>query len=198
MSLIILTIYLNTVKIVEVIIPLKHLCNFWRSLNIPLIICEVELILFWSKKFVLVDMRRRDAEGDNPAIVAPTRLEFQITDTKLYVPVVNLSKKNDTRRLEQLKTKFKKTIKLNRNRSQITFQPQKNNLNYLIVPTFTNVNRLFVLSFTINNTDDNRDSLSHYYVPHVEIRDVNVLIDGKRFFDLSVKMNNKLTRKLSK
>ena len=83
----------------EVVIPLKHLSNFWRSLNIPLINCEVELILTWSKNCVLADMTRRNAQGDNPAIVAPTGLEFKITDTKLYVPVVTLSKENDTKLL---------------------------------------------------------------------------------------------------
>ena len=75
----------------EVVIPLKHLSNFWKSLNIPLINCEVKLILTWSKNYVLADMTV-DAAAD-PAIVAPTELEFKITDTKLYVPVVNLSKK---------------------------------------------------------------------------------------------------------
>ena len=74
---------------VKVVVPLKHLSNFWRSLNIPLINCEVELILTWSKNCILADMTVRDAEGDNPAIVAPTGLEFKITDTKLYVPVVS-------------------------------------------------------------------------------------------------------------
>ena len=91
----------------EVVIPLKHLSNFWRSLNIPLINCEVELILTWSKNCVLADMTK----GDNQAIVAPLELEFQITDTKLYVRVVTLWKENDTKLLEQLKTGFKITIK---------------------------------------------------------------------------------------
>ena len=122
--------------------PLKNLSNFWRILNIPLINCEVELILTRSKNCVLVDMTERDGEGDNPAIVAQTGLEFKITDTKLYVPLVTLSKENDTKLLEQLKT-----IKWSKYRSQITIQPQNNNLNYLIDPTFTNANRLFVLSF---------------------------------------------------
>ena len=66
-------------------------------------------------------------------------------------------------------------------------QPENNNLNYLIDQTFTNVDRLFVLSFTRNNAGDNRDSFSHYYVTNVEIKDFNVLIDGKNFFDLPVK-----------
>ena len=69
----------------------------------------------------------------------------------------------------------------------MTIQPQNNNLNYLIDPTFTNVDRLFVLSFTRNNAGDNRGSFSQYYVPNVEIKDFNVLINGKRFFDLPVK-----------
>ena len=131
----------------EVIILLVYLSNFWRALNIPLINCEVELILTWSKNCVLADMTRRNAQGDNPAIVAPTGLEFKITDTKLYVPVVTLSKENDKKLLEQLKSGFKRTVKWNKYRSQMTIQSNNNNLNYLIDPTFTKVNRLFVLSF---------------------------------------------------
>ena len=63
----------------------------------------------------------------------------------------------------------------------MTNQFQNNNLNYLIDPTFTNVNRLFVLSFPRNNNTDNRDSFSDYYALNVEIKDFNVLIDGKSF-----------------
>ena len=66
----------------EVVIPLKYLSNFWRSLNIPLINCEVELILTWSKNCVLADMTV-DAAA-NPAIVAPVTSTFEITDTKLF------------------------------------------------------------------------------------------------------------------
>ena len=60
------------------------------------------------------DMAVRDAEGDNPAVIAPTGLEFKIADTKLYVPVVSLSKENDIKLLEQLKSGFKRTIKWNK------------------------------------------------------------------------------------
>ena len=69
----------------------------------------------------------------------------------------------------------------------MTIQPQNSKLNYLIDATFTNVNRLFVLLFTRNNVGDNRDSFTHYYVPNVEIKGFNVLIDGKDFFDLPAK-----------
>ena len=143
----------------EAVIPLKQLSNFWRSLSIPLINCEVELLLIWSKNCVLVDI----------TIVAPTGLEFKITDTKLYVPVVTLSEENATKRLEQLKTGFKRSIKWNKYGSQMIVQPQNNNLNYLIDLTFTNFNRLFVLSFTTDNAGNNRDSFSDYYLPNVEI-----------------------------
>ena len=83
----------------------------------------------------------------------------------------------------------------------MTVQPQNNNLNYLIDPTFTNVNRLFVLSFQRiagenNTTKDYRDSFSHYYVPNVEIKDFNVLIDGKSFFDLPVKNEEEAYEKI--
>ena len=121
----------------------------------------------------------------------PSGLEFQITDTKLYVPVVTLSKENDIKLSEKLKSGFKRTIKWNKYRSQMSVQNNNNNLNYLIDPTFTNVNRLFFLSFERIQENiiikDYRDSFSHCYVPKVQIKDFNVLIDGKRFFDLSVK-----------
>ena len=133
----------------EVIVLLKHLSNFWRSLDMPLINCEVEIILTWSKKCALADMTVRAAGNNNDPspIVAPTGLEFQITDTKLYVSVVTLSKENDIKLLEKLKSEFKRTIRWKKYRSQMTIQNNNNNnLNYLIDPTFTNVNRLFVLS----------------------------------------------------
>ena len=76
----------------KIVIPLKHLSNFWRALDILLINCEVELILTWSKNCVLADMTVRAAQGDNPAIIAPAEITFEITDPKLYVPVVTLSK----------------------------------------------------------------------------------------------------------
>ena len=77
-------------------------------------------------------------------------------------------------------------------------QTQNNSLNYLTDPTFTNVNRLFVLSFARDNADDNKDCFSDYYVLNAEIKYFNILNDGKSFFDLPVKMKKKPTRKLLK
>ena len=91
---------------------------------------------------------------------------------------------------------------MNKYKSQTTIQPQNNNLNYLIDPTFTNVNRLFVLSFQRiagenNATKDYRDSFSDHYVPNVEIQDFNVLIDGKSFFALQVKNEEEAYEKIT-
>ena len=122
-----------------------------------------------------------------PANHLPLELSFKITDTKLHVPVVTLSKENNTNFLEKLKLRFRRTIKWNKYRSQMAIQPQNNSLNYLIDPKFTYVIRLFVLSFARNITGDYRDAFSDYYVPNFEIKDFDVLIGGKCFFDLPVK-----------
>ena len=143
---------------------LKLLChwNIWAILEKLkyAINCEVELILTWFKNCVLIDKLTRDANyGADPIVHKidnPENATFKITDTKLYVPVVTLSKENDIKLLEQLKTGFKRTIKWKKYRSQITVQRQNKNLNYLIDPTFANVDRLFVLSFSRTNAGDNK------------------------------------------
>ena len=85
-----------------------------EKVNIPLINCEVELVLTWSNNCVLADVAVWIAQRDIPAIVAPLGLELQITDKKLYVSVVTFSKENDMNLLEQLKLGFKRTIKWNK------------------------------------------------------------------------------------
>ena len=97
---------------VKIVVPLKYLSNFWRSLNIPLINCEVELILAWFKNCVLISKSTRDAGYEEPIdrkIDVPENAICEITDTKLYVPVVTLSKENYVKLLEQLKSGFKRT-----------------------------------------------------------------------------------------
>ena len=138
-----------------------------------------------------------DADADPD----PSGGTFKIIDTKLYAPVVTLSKENDIKLSEKLKSGFKKTIKWNKYRSQMTIQNHNNNnLNYLIDPTFTNVNRLFVLSYEKIEEDnlkkDYSDSFSHYYVPKVQIKDFNVLVDGKSFFDLPIKNEKEAYEKI--
>ena len=174
---------------VTIAIPLKHLGNFWRSLDIPLINCEITLILSWYKECVIVGRALRNAPDPQPnqpiaAIESPTSAKFEIADCKLYVPVVTLSAENDYKLLEQLKSGFRRSIKLNKYMSQMSNQNKNNNLNYLIDPTFSNVYRLFVLSF---ENEDDRTSYYKYYMPSVEIKDCNVLIDGNAFFELPIK-----------
>ena len=95
--------------------------------------------------------------------------------------------------LEQLKSGFKKTIKWNKYRSEMTNQTKTNHLNYLTDLTFTKVKRLFVLSF---KNEEDRTSFSKYYVPKVEIKDFNVLIDGEIFFDVPVKNKEEAYEKI--
>ena len=138
---------------------------------------------------VLVGKALRNAPDPQPnppiaAIESPTSAKFKITDCKLYVPVVTLSAKNDNELLEQLKSGFKRSIKWNKYMSQMSNENKHNNLNYLIDPTFSNINRLFVLSF---KNEDDRTSYYKYCLPNVEIKDYNVLIDGNAFFELPIK-----------
>ena len=113
----------------------------------------------------------------------PTGLEFQIKQTKLYVPVVSFSKENDIKLLEKLKLGFEKTITWNKYRLQMTIQNNNNNFNYLIDPTFTNVIRLFVLSFKRIKENNVKKIIEIIF----QIKDFNVLINGKGFFDLPIK-----------
>ena len=137
-------------KEVEIAVPSKYLKNLWRILDMPLINCEVCLILTWSEGCAITSMERR-VTAARRRDTSPTGATFKIRDAKLYVLVVNLSAENDKCLLEQLRTGLKKTIKWNKYRSEITNRTQNNNFNYLIDPTFTKVNKLFVLSFENEN-----------------------------------------------
>ena len=111
----------------------------------------------------------------------------------MYVPAVTLSTENNIKLLKQLKTGFKRTIEWNKYRLEMSNQTKNNNLNYLVDPTFTNVNRLFVLSF---ENENDRLSFSKYYLPKIEIKDFNVLIDGKPFFEIPVKNKEEAYEKI--
>ena len=163
---------------VEIMVPLKYLSNFWRTLEMPLINCEVELILRWSADWVII--------YTNVAEQIPT---FTITEANLYVPVVTLSTQDNAKVLPQLKSGFKRTISWNKYLAKPELLAQNANLNHLIEPSFQGVNRLFVLAF---ENDDQRISNKRYYIPNVEIKDYNVMIDGKNVFDQPVK-NDKVT-----
>ena len=122
----------------------------------PLINCEVNLILTWSSTCVIASV-----------IVANKAATFTITDTKLYVPVVTLSIQENTKFLQQLKSGFKRLINWNKYLSKPELLAQNPNLYHLVEPSFQGINRLFVLAF---ENDNDRTSNEEYYLPTVEIR----------------------------
>ena len=168
----------NGRKNVEIMVPLKYLSNFWRTLEMPLINCEVNLILTWSSSCVLI------ATG-----IQNQNATFEITDTKLYVPVVTLSTEENTKFFQQLKSGFKRVINWNKYLSKPELLARNPDLNHLVEPSFQGVNRLFLLAF---ENDDDRTSDDQYYLPTVEIKDYNIMINGENFFDQPIK-NNKVT-----
>ena len=182
----------NGTQKVELAIPLKYLGNFWRALNIPLISCEVFLELKWDKNCIITSLEQRDIGGGNRDN-APTGATLAINDCKLYVPAVTLSKEDEIKLLTNLKSGFKREIIWNKYRSQMTTEAVNNNLNILIDPTFTNVNRLFVLAY--QNADD-RQSFSQFYLPNVMVKDYNVIIDKLAFFDLPIKIEEEAYEKI--
>ena len=110
---------------VEIMVPLKYLSNFWRTLEMPLINCEVELILTWPVGCVII---YTDVENQVPI--------FTITETNLYVSVVTLSTQNNAKLLPQLKSGFKRTISWNKYLPKPELLAQNANLNHLIEPRF--------------------------------------------------------------
>ena len=170
----------NGTQTIELAIPLKYLGNFWRALNMPLISCEVSLELKWDKNCVTTSLEERQVDADPPIVRdnAPTGATLAINDCKLCIPVVTLSKDDEIKLLTNLKSGFTREIEWNKYRSQMSTEAINNNLNILIDPTFTIVNRLFVLAY---QTADNRQSFSQFYLPKVMIKDFNVIIDKLAF-----------------
>ena len=179
---------------IELAIPLKYLGNFWRALNIPLISCEVSLELKWNKNCVITSLEERQVDAGPPVVRdnSPAGATLAVNDCKLYIPVVTLSKDDEIKLLTNLKS-FKREIIWNKYRSQMTTEAINNNLNILIDPTFTNVNRLLVLAY--QNVDD-RQSYDEFYLPKVMVKDYNVIIDKLVFFDLPIKTEEEAYKKI--
>ena len=100
-------------KSVEIMVPLNYLINFWRTFEMLLIKCKINLILTWSTNCVIVS-----------TAVANQGATFAITDTKLYVPVVTLSTQDSKKLLQQLKSSFKRTINWNKYQSKLSIEAQ--------------------------------------------------------------------------
>ena len=125
-----------------------------------LINCKISVQLKWSRKFIIV---ATTTNNQNPT--------FRINHTKLYVPVVTLSTQENMKLLKQIQSSFKRTINWNKYRAKTANQVQNRYLE-------------FVLSF---KNDDDRESHKQHYLPTVEIKDYNVMINGRNFFDQPVK-----------
>ena len=126
---------------VEIMVPLKYLSNFSRTLEMPLINCEIEIILDWSANCVIIS-----TDNANQVPI------FTITETNIYVPAVTLSAQDNSKLLPQLKNGFKRTITWTKYliKPELLAQNAK-----LVEPSFQGINRLFVLAF---ENDDHRTS----------------------------------------
>ena len=144
-------------KSVEIMIPLKYLSNFWRTLEMPLINSEINLILTWSANSVIV---YTDVANQNAT--------FEIADAKLYVPIVTLSTQDNARLLKQLESGFKREVNWNKYLSKAELLVRNPNLNNLVEPKFQGVSILFVSAF---ENDKQRTSTKGYYLPNVELKD---------------------------
>ena len=161
----------------------------------PLINCEVSLELKWDKDCVITSNQINvNLDGGNTA--APTGATLTINNCKLYVPVVTLSKDDEIKLLTNLKSVFTGEIKWNKYRSQMSTEAANNNLNILIDPTFTNVDRLFFLAYQVDNNNDKRKSFLQFYLPRIMIKDFNVIIDKLAFFDLPIKTEEEAYEKI--
>ena len=140
---------------VEIMGPLKYLSNFWKTLEVPLSSCEINLILTWSANCVII---YTNAANQNPM--------FKMFEIKFYVPVVTLSTQDNAKLLPQLKSGIKRTINWNKYLPKPELLTQNPNLNHLVEPIFQGVNRLFVLAF---ENYAQRTSNKIYYLPNVEI-----------------------------
>ena len=127
----------------------------------PLINCKINLILIWSENCII--------------FTATRKTKFAITDTKLYVLIVTLPTQDSIKLLKQLESGFKGIINWNKYQYKVKEQVKDRYLDYLIDPSFWGVNRHFVLSFE-HKTD--REVHRGYFLPKVEVKDCNVMING--------------------
>ena len=132
----------------------------------PLIACEINLILTWSVDCVIF------------SVTGVTK--FKITDTKVCIPVATWSSQYNAKLLKQLKSAFKRKINWNKYQPKVSPERQNQYLDFFIDPIFQGVNRLLVLSF---EDEENSNVHTGCYLPKVEIKDYIVMTDGKNFFD---------------
>ena len=162
------------VKDTKIVVPLKYLSNFWRSLEMPLINCKVHLELNWIEDCIL------SSAGDSA--------KFEITDAKLHVPIVTLSTKDSVNLTKQLSEGFKRSVYWNNYQTKPAIVIEKGtNIYELLYASFQDVRRLFVIAYIVaagaaNDEAGIKDN-KKYFLPRGEIKNYNVLIDGRNFYD---------------
>ena len=187
-------------KNAKIIVPLKYISSFFISLQLPLINTKLYIQLNYTKNSVISD--------NNGATT------FKITKTELYIPVVTLKTEDNNKLNQLLDTEFKRNVYWNEYKSKIeTIIQAHNDNNYkrtLLDAAIYGVNRLFVMGFNNNivNPDADpivdqpntvkRDGHRKYFLPNVVIKDYNVLIDGRNFYDQNISDDFKKYEELRK
>ena len=171
---------------VKVVVPLKYLSNFFRSLEMPLINCKIKLNLTWKKECVL------STAADDPV--------FIINDTKLYVPVVTLSKEDNKDFIEQQNKGFQSSIYWNEYETkEINEDADANVFKYINLDhSFQGVNRLFVMAYNRIDGQATRNGQRKYYLPRIGLNKYNVIIDGRNFYDNPIESDIEKYRELKK
>ena len=172
---------------VKIVVPLKYLNNFFRSLEMPLINWEIKLNLTWKKECVL-------STGNGNAV-------FIINDTKLHVPVVTLSKEDNKDFIKQQNKKFQRSIYWNEYKTkEINEDVDANVFKYInLDPSFQGINRLFVMAYNRANGQPTKNGQRKYYLPRIDLEKCsNVIIDGRNFYDNPIESDIEKYRELTK
>ena len=175
---------------VKLVVPLKYLSNFFRSIEMPLINCKIKLNLTWKKECVL--------SNEVGAAV------FIINYTKMCVPVVTLSKEDNKDFIEQQNKGFQRSIYWNEYKTkEINATVNNNNpassVRYInLDPSFQGVNRLFVMAYNSANDQPTRDGQQKYYLPRIDLNKYNVIFNGRNFYDNPIEDDIEKYRELKK
>ena len=171
---------------VKVVVPLKYFSNFFRSLEMPLINCKIKLNLTWNKECIL------STDVGNAV--------FFINDTKMYVPVVTLSKEDNKDCIEQENKGFQRSIYWNEYKTkEINENADANVFKYINLDRFfQGVNRLFVMTYNRANGQPTRNGQQKYYLPRIDLEKYNVIIDGRNFYDNPIESDIEKYRELKK
>ena len=171
---------------VKVVVPLKYLSNFFKSLEMPLINCKIKLNLTWKKECEL-------SNQDGSAV-------FIINDTKMYVPVVTLSKEDNKDFIEQQNKGFQRSIYWNEYKTkEINENADANVFKYINLDlSFQGVNRLFVMAYNRADGQPTRNGQQKYYLPRIDLEKYNVIIDGRNFYDNPIESDIEKHRELKK